>query len=396
MTELIDRRCAAKPRLQLSAALALGVIGCVARWLLREHTTVDTGIYLLPWYNYAREHGLAALDTGFTNYTPFYSYLLIAATRFEGLAPPLSLIKGISGIFEAGCAAMAGGIIYTVTGDRYRGLLGAAAVWTAPTVLFNGAAWGQADSIWAFFELIAIWLFLKGGNGVLPFAAAIAVKAQGVFLGPFVLGEVLRRRAWWPWLAAIPAVYLLFALPAVLMGRPLGEILAVYFAQAETFHVLSMNAGSVWILLPRKFSYPSGVVIGMVLAAVAGLSISLKLSRSLPDRQTTLLAATLSLLLMPYLLPKMHDRYFYAYELAILTLAIVNPRYLWLAVLAQIGGVLCYVRFELRHLGLGLDLRFIPMLAAIANGAAAAFLAIKFARLATTSIAADRGQLGPA
>jgi hypothetical protein len=59
-----------------------------------------------------------------------------------------------------------------------------------------------------------------------------------------------------------------------------------------------------------------------------------------------LLVACASLLLMPYLLPKMHDRYFYAFELASIALACLNLRYLPLAVIAQVDGVLSYLGFE--------------------------------------------------
>jgi hypothetical protein len=42
----------------------------------------------------------------------------------------------------------------------------------------------------------------------------------------------------------------------------------------------------------------------------------------------------------------MHDRYFYAFELASIALACLNWRYLPLAVIAQIDGVLSYLGFE--------------------------------------------------
>ena len=59
-----------------------------------------------------------------------------------------------------------------------------------------------------------------------------------------------------------------------------------------------------------------------------------------------LLLACASLMLMPYLLPKMHDRYFYAFELASIALACLNLRYLPFAVIAQVDGVLSYLGFE--------------------------------------------------
>ncbi|WP_244561262.1 hypothetical protein [Bradyrhizobium canariense] len=43
----------------------------------------------------------------FTNYTPFYSYLLLIPARFDWLGQPLSLVKTISAVFELSCAIVA-------------------------------------------------------------------------------------------------------------------------------------------------------------------------------------------------------------------------------------------------------------------------------------------------
>lgn len=42
--------------------------------------------------------------------------------------------------------------------------------------------------------------------------------------------------------------------------------------------------------------------------------------------EVLLTAAAASLLLAPYLLPKMHDRYFYPFELTAIILACLQPR----------------------------------------------------------------------
>ena len=85
-------------------------------------------------------------------------------------------------MFEFGCAIVAAQIVWGATGAPLRASMAFCAVWLAPTVIFNGAAWGQADSIWTFFTLLSVSLFMQDRNGALPFAMAFAVKAQGVFL----------------------------------------------------------------------------------------------------------------------------------------------------------------------------------------------------------------------
>ncbi len=64
------------------------------------------------------------------------------------------------------------------------------------------------------------------------------------------------------------------------------------------------------------------------------------------DAPFLLLAACAALFLGPFLLPKMHERYFYAFELATIVLACVHPRYAAFAVMAQVNGVFAYLPFD--------------------------------------------------
>ncbi|TYO62039.1 hypothetical protein FXV83_34965 [Bradyrhizobium hipponense] len=332
--------------LAIVLAMVCGFAGLALRCLAREHATDDAIQFLIPWYGFARDHGIGALAEPFTNYTPFYSYLLLIAARFDWLGQPLSLVKAISAVFELGCAIAVAQIVWRATKVPLRTSLAFCAVWLAPTVLFNGAMWAQADSIWTFFTLVSVALFMRGRNGVLPFAAAVSVKAQGVFLGPLVLGMLLRRRIHPAWLAAVPGIYVVLAIPVFVAGRSLGSVAGVYLEQAHTFHRLTMNAANIWVLAGGT-PYEIGVAIGLVLAAVSGLALSMFIARSKrTGPEFILLAACVSLMLMPYLLPKMYERYFYAFELASIALACINPRYLPFAVIAQVDGVLSYLGFE--------------------------------------------------
>jgi Gpi18-like mannosyltransferase len=330
-------------------ALAL-LCGLVIRGALDPHVSGDAKVYLLPWYGFARTHGLGALKVPFTNYTPYFTYVLLGLTRLEALATPLTLIKAVSTIFELACAVMAARIARLGGAGPWAGALALAGVWLAPTVLLNGPYWAQADSLWTVFILGSLSLFMRGRNGVPSFALAFAVKLQAIFFGPFLLGRLFRRRALWPWLAAIPAVYLVLAIPVLVAGRPLESVLSIYLDQAGAYHLLSANAANFWIFGPVDETL--GVIVGLLLAGSAGL----------------LIAACASLLIMPFLLPKMHDRYFYAFEIASIALACVNPRYIGLAVIAQANGILSYMMFDER---LPLD-TLAP--AAICNAAMALYL----------------------
>lgn len=355
----------AKPHPILLVALAAGLI---LRFLLRGHTTPDTELFSLPWYAFAKAHRFAGLRQAFTNYTPFYSYLLIGSTYFEPLGRPLSLIKAISGVFELGCALVVAEAVWHVTRSARRAALAFTGVWLAPTVLFNGAAWGQADAIWTFFALLAVSSFMRGRNGALPFAFAVAVKAQAVFLAPFMLGMILRRRLHWGWLIAVPAIYVGLAAPVLASGRPLVSVLAIYLEQADYYHDLYKGAANAWLFAGPTLPYEVGLVAGLLLAAGAGLAIAVRIGQADRDGPVFIvLTACVSLLAMPFLLPKMHDRFFYGFELAAILLACLEARYLAVAAIAQLDGVLAYLAFDF-HITLG-----VPV-AALCNAALFVFL----------------------
>jgi len=337
-----------QPAINRTIVAASLLAGLACRYAVLDQVTGDTTQFLLPWYEFARSHGLASLGQTFTNYTPFYSYLLLAATKLHGLFAPWHLIKAISLVFEFGCAIMAARLVALGESRAYAPAIAFAAVWLAPTVLFNGAVWGQADAIWFFFILLSVNLICRHrpGSASVAFAAGFAVKAQAIFLAPFIFALVLRRTIHWLWLAAIPITYVVIAAPAWLLGQPLADILTVYFKQAETFHRLSMNAANLWLFVPNRF-YEFGVGLGLAISAAAGLAFSIAVARvKVPFRvEHNIVAAAISLLLMPFLLAKMHDRYFYAFEIMAIVLACLKPRLAVIAIAAQFNGVLAYFAY---------------------------------------------------
>lgn len=309
--------------------------GVGARLVTAHLETADAQVFLLPWLGFVQQHGLSALGERFTNYTPFYTYCLLLVSWIP--APPMALIKSISWAFELATAVLG----YRIAKER--GHIAFAALWLAPTVIINGPVWGQADAIWAFFCLLSVYLFTVGRNGTYAFGTALAVKAQAAFLGPFAVGMLLKRRE--PhWLIGIPLPYLALTVPVLFAGRAMDDVLTIYLDQAARFEELNKSAANLWAIIP--VSYNVGLVVGLLLATGVGLALIWFVAKSDDDSPEFILRmACLSMLLMPFLLPKMHERYFYGFEVAAIVLACINPRYWWIAVGGQISGFLAYMTF---------------------------------------------------
>ena len=61
-----------------------------------------------------------------------------------------------------------------------------------------------------------------------------------------------------------------------------------------------------------------------------------------------LVLATLFLFVVPFLLPQMHERYFYPAEVFSLLVAFAIPRFAWIAVSAQLVALFAYAPFLFR------------------------------------------------
>jgi Gpi18-like mannosyltransferase len=222
-----------------------------------------------------------------------------------------------------------------------------------PTVVLNGAMWGQADATYAAMAAGGLYhlLLKRHWRACVFFGLALAFKLQIVFLFPALLLFALRR--WLPWraLLAIPAVYLLLDVPAVLLGADPGRLLSIYLDQANQYPVLSMNAPTVYNYLLQDTGdtiRKAGVLLtGLILL---GPIIFAALHRIQLTPARILLISSLSVLLTPFLLPSMHDRYFYLADVLTVVVAIWLPvrlRLLPVPLLVQFASLSVYLNYLL-------------------------------------------------
>jgi Gpi18-like mannosyltransferase len=328
-------------------ALALAI-----RWSLRDFVTGDLTFWVIPWYDYIFNHGSRAFGTNIPspnpsgNYTPPYYYFLYGVSFFDPVASKIVLIKTVSVCFDFLAAFFAFRIVRLGTTSAITSWLAFFAVLFAPTVIANGALWGQSDAIQASLLLGSIYFSLSRRPfwTVVLFGLALSVKAQAVFLSPYILALVLSSRLPWSFLPFIPLTYTAMMVPAVLMGRPLTEVFQIYVRQATLFHELSMNAPNLYYFAPDGY-YATGTTLGTACTVFFSLLFALyaRCRRTAFSTEFLVLSATTSLVLAPFLLPKMHDRYFFSADLCSITLGFVIPRLWFVPVALQISSAIAYV-----------------------------------------------------
>ncbi|MEW5960748.1 MAG: hypothetical protein AB1801_23735, partial [Chloroflexota bacterium] len=329
------------------------VVGlALALWLrysLRNFESDDFRGFTGKWYDFIVNHGgFRALQYDFANYSPPYLYLLTMATYLFAGIPKVFAIKLISIIFDFGCAFF----IYKLVRLKYPTgsipCFAALAGLFAPTVFLNSSCWGQADVIYTT-GLLACLYFLASRQEIpafIAFGLALAFKLQAIFLAPLLFILLLKGRVSWRSFFIIPLVYFIAILPAWFSGRPLVDLLLIYFNQADTYQQLTKNAPNLYQWFPNR-TYEIFYHAGLIWTAALIYLFALSVYKSRAQLTTAIMVelATISVLIMPYFLPKMHERYFFAADVLTIVFAFYFPPYFFVAILIQMVSLFTYLPF---------------------------------------------------
>ena len=282
----------------------------------------DLTVALDPWYSHILHYGpMEAFAHPFSNYTPPYLYLLAVASLGHNLLASMHVIKLLS---LAGTVFLALAVADLLKAMEARPRY-AVLIFVLPSVVLNAALLAQCDALWAGAAILAISAIIRGRTvrSLVWCGVAIAFKAQAAFIAPFIIGALVGRRApLWQWL--IPtAVFVAWMLPAWLMGWPAQQLAMVYPGQAGT----DLGPGRLanpWIAatIYAPDTAKSWFVLGYAAAAAAAVAIVTLTSRSVGNKRVMLILALLSAMALPFLLPKMLERYYFLADVLALVLAL--------------------------------------------------------------------------
>ena len=331
--------------IELFVASACLVLAFGLRAASMNHQTADYTQFLAVWVQHFRDTGGFA---GIASYRGNYNipYLYFLALFSMSRVPDLYLIKLLSVFFDVvlawGCLRLVG-FFRRSDALRLAAFLGALLL---PTVLLNGAYWGQCDGIYVAFAVWALYYALrgKGVRSMILLALSFSFKLQAVFFLPVYLLFLLGGRIRFRHLFVFPAAYLVIVLPAVLLGKPLLETLTLYFDQAGSIGSgLNYNSPSVFALL-----HPADTQLYSALGIVAAFcflfcvyAAFLGKRGSISD-EALLTTALLFSIAVPFLLPHMHDRYFYGADVLSFAAALILPRLAPVPVLCSFASLIAY------------------------------------------------------
>ncbi len=303
--------------------LCLFMFAFMIRWKLMPVESADYWGFLEGWMTQIRSGGgFRSLSQSISNYTAPYMYLMCLVSYITD--NDLYGLKMISVFFDYSAAAAVFLIIYEMSGNVKKSILGMSVLLLSPTVILDGAYWCQCDIIYTGFLLYALYFFLKGNSRCCLIFTGIsfAFKLQAVFILPFFIIMWLKKRTVkLPDFLWIPVIYVISSRPAYLFGRDFKELMTVYFEQTNTYPWGTLEYPNIYALLGeampdmRHAAEVSGAGTFMTIMILGCIAYYLYTKNIKITDELAVTLALFTVALIVYSLPHMHDRYGFLIDL---------------------------------------------------------------------------------
>ena len=296
-----------------SITIFLLFTGIILKIILLPVKTGDFIGFIEPWIEFIKTHDyFLSLKYGFYDYTPSYIYILVIIAKI-GLNPLYS-VKIISIIFEYLAAFIIGKIAFQKYKNNQVIWIALVVIPLIPSVILNSSYLSQCDSIYATFVLLSIYFILKNKQfvSVLFLGIAFAFKMQTAIILPFFFVLMLRGKINWYYFLLIPVVFILSVIPAWSLGRSISELINVYASQTNHYQFLTLNFPNLYIWISNDYYEPVKLA-GMIFTVLVTLATGYLLSKNKYSFtfEIWIKLAFLYAIVIPFILPGMHERYMY-------------------------------------------------------------------------------------
>lgn len=325
------------------------VVALFIRYLCLDFESFDYMGFISKWVQYFRDNGgFYGLKNQIGDYNVVYQYIMAICSYFEISSLYTSKFFSIVADFMLafGCCRV---LSHFGVKKELRHLL-FITILLLPTVWLNSAFWGQCDSIYVGFIVWSLYFLLEGKNyrSVIFLALAFTFKLQTVFFMPVFFLLLVKRQIKFRHLLMFPITCYVTCIPALLFGKPFGDIVGIYFNQMSEYPWLSMNAPTFWQMINVVTPDATLEKVGILLAGVV-VVVLLALCFLKKDRVSDKTLLSLALLLgvgIPFFLPHMHDRYFYLADiLSVVCVFVFGLRRIGIALCIQYASLTCYLHY---------------------------------------------------
>ncbi len=327
---LVTAAAALALRLYVFDAISTDYTNFLSRWLAQMR--------LLP--------GVEPITTPIGDYNMPYLYYLffISRTSFYDLY----MIKILSVVFDFVLALGAVKLVRLFTKNDITALLAFFGALFAPTLFLNSAYWAQCDGIYTALSVWALYFALskRPKTSIVFFALAFSFKMQAIFILPVIIFLVLKHKISLKHLIWFPVTFFATLVPSLLCGRSFYDTFSIYIDQTSSYPGLTLNCPSFWALF-SKYDFDIFGTAALFLAGAVCFIFIVFVANYKDRLSDTLLfdAAFILVLLMPFFLPRMHERYFYLAEALSIIYVLIHTKRLFVSPLVLFTGYCVYSAF---------------------------------------------------
>ena len=291
-------------------------LALIMRLCLFSYESHDYTVYLAKWFDYLKNNGnIMALGTYQGNYNAPYMTILAILSYLPFKS--LYIIKTVSIIFDFGLALSSAALVkYLVPKNKkFYYFLTYSIMLFIPEIVLNSALWGQCDAGYTMFIILAILYLLKEDylKSFIFLGISYALKLQFVFILPLFIVIYFIKKKYTIWyFLIIPLVNFILCLPAIVVGKPIKDLLLVYFLQAAQYKdYISLNFLNIYGLIKGdgKILHLFGVFTTMFVCLMMLCYLIYK-KVNLNNKKILNLGLWF-VVITTYLLPCMHERYLY-------------------------------------------------------------------------------------
>ena len=304
----------------------------------------DYKVFIKPWIHYMKEHGnILGIASVSSNYTP-PSLLLYSLLSYFPEVFTLWAVKISSSVFDFIIAFFSYKIMLNLTENIKKSLLVYSLILFCPTVFLNSAVWGQCDSIFTAFLTISLYFFLKDKKkeSLFFFGLALSFKLQAIFILPFFIFMYIYRK--WNIVEVLYSIIGFFTLniPLWFFGVPILKWARVYLGQIRSsIGSLTANAPTIYAIIPTN----DKIGIIFVLIILISLTFYILHSKSKCSKETIILLFLVCSSFIPFILPHMHERYFYIADILSIIYVVYNPRKWLISIFIIFPSLITYTNY---------------------------------------------------
>ncbi len=326
------------------------IIAILVRVKMFSYDKGDYANFLKPWFDTLKSNdGLKALASYEGDYNLPYVTIMALLTYLP--VNSLFSIKIVSVIFDftlaLSCAVLVKELVKKNKKEFF--VITYTIVLFIPSVLMNGAYWGQCDSIYATFVILSL-LFLLKEKYTLSFIMlgfAFSFKLQFIFILPlYIILYVTKKKFSIFNFLIIPLVDIIMCLPAIIAGKPILECLTVYFNQTSTYsNYLVMNFPNIYQIFNGNSDifYFVGELITIVICAIVLFFVLFKKIKF--NNEKILLLAVWFITIITFFLPGIHERYLYVGEVLSVIYFLVYRKNGFFALFINLCSIITYSNF---------------------------------------------------